>query len=375
MSHTPATQGPLIPFVRPYFEAESTLWDTLRQALHRGQVTNHGPLVQSLERAAAEWLNCDAISAVATGSAGLLLGAHALNLRGTVVLPAFTYIATLNAVLHAGATPLFCDVEPGRWTLCPDALGELMAEHTVDGVVAVNAFGVPPNLAKIRALIDDRPLLYDNAHGFGTDVEGIRVGQQADVEVHSLHATKVLPALEGGLVRCAAPRVRERIEVLRNHGQTPDPLDSVAGFNAKLNEFSAAVALSNLSAFDGVLARRRAYCSTLRAGLKALGFGLQSIPSGVASSCQNLVVRCPGDRSAIAQRFFQAGVETRPYFGVMLHQLKRFEHPVSLPNTEALGPSVLALPLHSRMEDAVIDRILDAAKGAVTPLPTADASD
>ena len=354
-------EPPLLPVIRPVVEADDLLWERLRTSLATGQLTNDGPLVRALEDQAANWLGCDAMRAVASGSAGLLVGAHALGVQGTVVLPSFTYIATLNAVQHAGWTPLFCDVDPEHWTLCPRALKTLMKTHRIDGVVAVNVFGVPPDLPAIRSLIGDRPLLYDNAHGFGTEAQGRRYGVEADVEVFSLHATKNLPSLEGGLVRCQTATLRESVSALRNHGKTADPLNSRLGFNAKMNEWSAALALSSLAVVDATLERRRTYLFRLREALATAGFRVQAVPDGVTPSGQDFIVQCPGNRHLAQQHFLEHGIETRPYFGLNLHHLKRFtSHPV-LPVTEALNASVLAFPLHSRMAEQDLARIEVAA--------------
>jgi dTDP-4-amino-4,6-dideoxygalactose transaminase len=225
---------------------------------------------------------------------------------------------------------------------------------------------VPPDLPAIRSLIGDRPLLYDNAHGFGTEIHGERYGAEADIEVFSLHATKVLPSLEGGLVRCKSTAMRELVSALRNHGKTADPLNSHLGFNAKMNEWSAALALSSLAAVDATLERRRTYLFRLREALANAGFTVQALPDGVTPSGQDLVVRCSGNRQHVQQHFLAHGIETRPYFGVNLHQLSRFSsHPV-LAITEALNASVLAFPLHSRMTEKELSR-LEVAAAALQP--------
>jgi dTDP-4-amino-4,6-dideoxygalactose transaminase len=355
----------VIPVICPKIETDETLWRRLRASIQTGQLTNNGPLVQQLETQAAVTLEQGPIHAVSSGSMGLLVAAHAIGPLKTVVLPSFTYIATLNAVQLAGWTPLFCDVDPHTWTLCPKALASLMCKQRVDGVVAVNVFGVPPDLRGIRDLIGDSPLLYDNAHGFGTVVDGVRTTAHADIEVFSLHATKTLASLEGGLVRCSTESLDQAVRALRNHGKTDDPLNPLIGFNAKMNEWSAALALSSLNQIEAVLARRQHYWSRLRGALETAGFGVQAVPASVTPNGQDLVLTCT-NRDAVQRRFSELGIETRPYFGLNLHQLRRFNNPPALPVTERLNETVLALPMHSRMSEETLERI-ETAIGANGP--------
>jgi dTDP-4-amino-4,6-dideoxygalactose transaminase len=324
----------VIPVICPKIETDETLWRRLRASIQTGQLTNNGPLVQQLETQAAVTLEQGPIHAVSSGSMGLLVA-------------------------------LFCDVDPHTWTLCPKALASLMCKQRVDGVVAVNVFGVPPDLRGIRDLIGDSPLLYDNAHGFGTVVDGVRTTAHADIEVFSLHATKTLASLEGGLVRCSTESLDQAVRALRNHGKTDDPLNPLIGFNAKMNEWSAALALSSLNQIEAVLARRQHYWSRLRGALETAGFGVQAVPASVTPNGQDLVLTCT-NRDAVQRRFSELGIETRPYFGLNLHQLRRFNNPPALPVTERLNETVLALPMHSRMSEETLERI-ETAIGANGP--------
>src|SRR5262249_16724854 len=150
----------------------------------------------------ASYLGVDDCVVVSSGSAALFLATRALGLNGAkVVLPSFTFIATLNALLLAGLTPVFCDIEPDTWTLSPTQLRQLLAvDRAIRLVVPVNVFGVPPDLHAIRRVVDEDEtvLVLDNAHGFGTDWDGNAPTPLA--QTYSFHATKVLPAVEGGAV-------------------------------------------------------------------------------------------------------------------------------------------------------------------------------
>jgi dTDP-4-amino-4,6-dideoxygalactose transaminase len=306
---------------------------------------------------------------VSSGSAALTLAIHALGIPAgsRAVLPAFTFIATLNVLVQAGVTPLFCEVEPDTWTLSPAHLRELLASDPgIRLVVPVNVFGVPPDLPAIRQVMEGSgaTLLLDNAHGVGTEQHDARWASEAAVQTFSFHATKVLPAGEGGAVVAADPHLGAEMKRLRNHGIAKDPLASSSGYNAKMSELHAAVALRSLAGLDEALARRREYAHRIRRVLVeecADWCVAQRIPEGVRSNFQNLGVVCrpeTGHGVAAVQAALDAqGIETRRYFYPPLHQLPAYRGRFALPVTDHVGATILCLPLYSRMEPAVLQRI------------------
>lgn len=362
-----------VPFVRPCLEVNPDLLDTVSGALTSGRVTNFGSLTTRFEKELAAWLGRDRSVVLSSGSFALLLGLRALELaQGSVVLPSFTYLSTLSAVVNAGFRPVFCDIVPDRWTMCPGHLERILAsEKDVRAVIPVNVYGVPPDLERIADLCRARgvAIVYDNAHGFGTVYNGRQVFPDADVQTCSLHATKVLPAVEGGLVVCRDDMVLERVRSLANHGFADNPLDSGFGFNAKMSELHAAVGLNSLAGLPDALARRRAYAARLRQVLEAEGeskFGLQSLPADAQVNNQNLAVLCrfaaKAGIDAVIKAFASHGVEARRYFWPPLHHLRMFEGRFSLPVTDQVSAQLVCLPLHSRMDESTLVRVEQAIR-------------
>ncbi len=362
-----------VPWVRPVFEVDETLISDIRVALSTGRVTNNGPHLLDFERRLASYLGVEDCVAVSSGSAALLLATRTLGINGAkAVLPSFTFMATLNAIVHGGMTPVFCDIEPDTWTLSPTHLSQLLAaDPTIRLVVPVNVFGVPPDLTAIRRLLEGTAvtLMLDNAHGVGTEQEGVRCAPEPLLQTYSFHATKTLPAVEGGAVVASDPRLLADIRRLRNHGIASDPLASTPGFNVKMSELHAAVALRSLQSLDAALARRRQYATRLRRVLSeecAAAFTAQRIPDSIHSNFQNLGVLYrggkPEDVTAIQAMLATDGIETRRYFWPPLHDLEAYRGRSSLPVTDAVARAVLCLPLHSRMEPEVLERIAGALR-------------
>jgi dTDP-4-amino-4,6-dideoxygalactose transaminase/nucleoside-diphosphate-sugar epimerase len=376
LAAAPAPEArPLVPLVRPWFEPDAELLEAYRAALESGRVSNHGPQVRRFEEEAAAWLGVEQAVAVANGADGLLLAVKALGLSsGKVVLPAFTYIATLAAFVENGLEPIFCDVDPARWTLDPDALGEVLErERGVAAVAPVNVYGVPPDLARIAALAEaaGAALIYDNAHGVGTEQGGRRAPVEPRVQMLSLHATKVLPAIEGGLVLSPDARLLEELRRLRNHGLvTTNVHTSSPGYNAKLDELRAATGRHSLRRLDAALARRRGYAARLRAFLEGCGgaYQVQRVPDGVTSNFQNLAVLCRAAErvglEAVIGEWQRHGVEARRYFYPPLHELQRYRGRFALPVTERVCAGLICLPMHARMEEIELRTVEEAAARA-----------
>ncbi len=369
----PPPSEPRIPYVRPRFDADAALTATMRRSLDSGVVTDEGPEACAFEAECAAWLSAPLAIATSNGTTALTLAALALGVRGPVAMPSFTYVATEAALRLAGATPVYCDITRDRWTLDPDALEALLAaRRDVRAVVAVNVYGVPPDLPRIAALCRRAgvPLLYDDAHGFGTEVGGRRFTDEADVTAYSLHATKVMPAVEGGLAITKDAALAAEIRRLRRHGIADDILATTPGLNGRLDELRAAVGRHSLRGLDGALARRRAYADQLRASIALAGelFELQHTPDDVASNHQNLavLVRDAGlvASGAITAHFDALGIGTRRYFYPALHTLPGAVAERPLPVTERVAASVLCLPLHSRMDARTLARVQDAVARA-----------
>ncbi|GEM_PF-226836 len=369
-AHPAATLG----FVRPQVEPDSDLLDTITAALQSGQLTNRGTVLRDFEGSLASYLGASEVMATSSGSGALLLATLALAPRGKAIMPAFTYIATLNCAVWAGLEPVFCDIDPHTWTMCPDSLRRTLAAHPdASLVVPVNVYGTPPDLGAIRAVCDESSavLLYDNAHGVGTERDGARLDPHVDIQVFSLHATKILPAVEGGFVSARDPALMAELRRLCNHGLDSDLRRSKPGFNFKMSELHAAVGRHSLRQLPGALQRRRTYAKRLRAAIElAAAFTNQALPDGVRSNHQNLAVLAPegADLDAVSGEFKRHGVGSRRYFWPPLHELQDYEGRFNLPVTDAVCARLLCLPMWSRMDDAVLARVESAISATSTSL-------
>ena len=330
----------------------------------------HALLVERLERYLGPGVSC---VPVANATLGLMVALRAMAgsapRRREVLMPSFTFAATVDAVLWAGLQPVFVDVEPHGWHLDPVALEAALRvrSSTVGAVFAASTFGTPPPLAVRRAWERAASeagvaLLVDSAAGFGaTDEGGARLARQGDAEVFSFHATKPFAVGEGGLVTTCDPDLASRMRRLTNFGFDDGTVDEDVGLNAKLAEWPAATALAVLDGYAEVLTARRRAAERMLAALEPLGFERQCGADGAAWQFVSVLAPSIGIREAALERGRREGVEMRTYFSVPLHHMPAFASaPLAgdLRRTEELASRVLSLPMANDISDADIDAIV-----------------
>jgi dTDP-4-amino-4,6-dideoxygalactose transaminase len=316
---------------------------------------------------------------VANATAGLMAAIAALvpglddGGPGEVLLPSFTFAATIQAAIWSGLQPRLLDVAPDHWHLDPAALENQLArrDRPVSLVLAVTAFGTPPppevSARWVAACASaDVPLIVDAAAGFGAvAADGVPVGALGDADVVSFHATKPFAIGEGGAVFCRDATVLERIERATNFGLGPDGQATMQrGLNAKMSELHAATALAALDRFDVVLESRRASAADIVGSAGRVAFQAESgrstwqfVPAAFTDASA---------RSAAAERC-RGLIEVRRYYRP-LHLMAPFQAFPSgaggLGVTEDLAARVLCLPMADDLspgERSAIASILQAS--------------
>jgi dTDP-4-amino-4,6-dideoxygalactose transaminase len=338
----------------------------------------HVELVQRLETYVGGGARC---VPVANATLGLMVALRALQRerahgRPLVLLPSFTFAATVDAVLWCGLTPVFVDVAPGHWHLCPDALDAALEQRPeqVAVVLACSTFGTaPPTAVTDRWTAACRrhgaSLLVDTAAGFGSlDDHGNPLGRQGDAEVFSFHATKPFAIGEGGAVFTADAVLRDRMVSLCNFGFGPTrEVDEDAGINAKLPEIAAATALAVLDRYDGILSARRGSARRMREQLASHGFEFQQ--GGDRSTFQFVPTLAPdaATRDRVLRLAADRQIELRTYFSPPLHLMRAFrdiERADALATTDDLSRRTLSLPMANDLDHDAQERIVEALRAA-----------
>jgi perosamine synthetase len=368
-----------IAFSRPSMgEAEAL---AAADAVRSGWIVG-GPRLAAFEQRFA--VLCGAAHAVGVSSwttgAALVLHAWGIGPGDEVLVPSLTFIATVNVVRHAGAQPVFVDVDPRTYNIDVADAARKVTRRT-KAIMPVDQLGLPCDIDAVNALAREHGLhvLDDAACAAGSRNAGRPVGSLAEAAVFSLHARKVITTAEGGMIVTDDAAFAARLRMLRHqgmslsdfarHGMRPTEFEQYPeiGFNYRITDVQAAIGLCQLDRLPEFLACRRASAERYtRALANHPLIRPPHVPHGLQPNWQSyqVVCRTPGAaaRNAIMDRLFEAGIPTRR--GVMASHREAPYAPLGarLPVTEQLADSTLQLPMHSDLTAAQQARVLDALR-------------
>jgi dTDP-3-amino-3,4,6-trideoxy-alpha-D-glucose transaminase len=375
-------RGPVVPFVG-LARQHVALSDQLRGAFARVVGTDAfilGTEVESFEREFADYCGARECVGVASGTAALALALLAAGIGpgDEVVVPAHTFIASALGVLHAGATPVFCDVQRDTGLIDPDRIHEVLGPRTA-AVIAVHLYGQACDMDRVGTVARQRGLFVveDAAQAHGASYDGRPVGSLADAAAFSFYPSKNLGALgDGGAVCTSDAALAERVGQLRNLGQRAKGEHLVIGFNERLDGLQAALLRVKLPHLDGWNAARRAHAARLRAGLPCELVALGERP-GSPCVYHLFPIRHPA-RDRLAQLLRSDGVSVGLHYTPAVHRhpalagLLAGALPGELPESEAWAREELSLPMFPELEQDEVERTIAACAAACSALERAD---
>jgi dTDP-4-amino-4,6-dideoxygalactose transaminase len=342
-----------------------------------------GPRVAAFERAFADRVGAGHGVAVSSCTTALHLALHVLGLRpgDEVVVPSFSFIASTNAVLYAGATPVFADVDPLTGNLTPETV-EAVRTPATRAVMAVHQAGVPADVDGLRAALDPHGivLVEDAACAAGSVYRDRPVGAGAGLAAWSFHPRKLLTTGEGGMVTTDDEQLAVRLRRLREHGMSVSAADRHAtgrstaesylevGFNYRMTDIQAAVGIVQLGKLDALVVQRRELADRYHSLLADVpGTRAVADPPWGRTNYQSFWVELLADypvaRDDVLLAMNAEGISPRR--GIMAAHLEPAyaDHPhVPLPVTERLTARTLVLPLHHLLTDADQERIVSVLR-------------
>ncbi|WP_448074041.1 DegT/DnrJ/EryC1/StrS family aminotransferase [Georgenia yuyongxinii] len=296
-----------------------------------------------------------------------------------VVVPSFSFIATANAVVYAGARPVFADVDPVTGNLTRESVEMVLTDRT-RGVIAVDQGGVPVDLLEIRTLCDPLGIVVveDAACGAGSTYRSRPVGAGADIAAWSFHPRKILTTGEGGMLTTPNEEWAARARRLREHAMSVSAADRHAsvlapaedyeeiGFNYRMTDLQAALGIVQLGRLPEVVARRRELAGVYAAAIAAVP-GLRAVadPPWGACNYQSFWVEVrpeyPLDRDGLLAHLASTGISARRGIMAAHRQPAYAGHAdVPLPVTEHLTDTTLILPLFHQMTPSQQERVVNA---------------
>jgi dTDP-4-amino-4,6-dideoxygalactose transaminase len=363
--------------------------EAVAAVLRSGWLTT-GARVQELEEAVAAYTGAAHAVAVNSGTAALHLSLLAAGVGpgAEVITTPLTFCATVNAILHTGATPVFADIDLATMNLDPAAVGAALTSRTA-AVLPVHYAGRPAAMGAFRAMADRHGLrlVEDAAHAFGAAIGSTRVGAIGDLTAFSFHAVKNLTTGEGGMVTTESAAWAKRMRVMALHGLSADawaryagsgPLHYEvveAGFKYNMMDLQAAIGLQQLTRFDAFEGHRRAIWTRYADGLADLPLVLPAPAEPGTTHAHHLFTilvdraRCGRSRDELAAALRERGISTSVHF-TALHLHRFYAERLGcargqFPRAESVSDRTLSLPLSAGTTLAGADRVIDVLRELV----------
>lgn len=330
-----------------------------------------GPNVQALEKEAAAYLGVQHAVACASGTDALHLALRAagIGVGDEVITPAFTFIATAEAISYVGATPVFVDIDPRTFNLDPKLVEAAITPRT-RAVLPVHLFGQPAALDPFRDICRKHNLflIEDCAQSFGAEYQGRMTGGFGLAGCFSFFPSKNLGCYgDGGLVTTNNEDVARELLVLRNHGSRQRYHHAVIGYNSRLDEIQAAILRVKLKHIAEYNKLRRRNAHLYNEGLKGLAL-TTPYEDGVGVHVYHQYTLLLDGRDRVQKALSDAGIASAVYYPIPLHRQEVYRDLLagtSLPVTEKIAEQVLSLPMYPELSAEQIQHICQVIAGAL----------
>lgn len=362
---------PLLPAMEDYIKEIKDIWATK-------WLTNMGAKHNELEEKLRDILKVPNAQLFNNGTIALLTAIKALDLPygSEVITTPFTFAATPHCISWNGLKPIFCDIEPNTMTIDADKIERLITPNT-SAILGVHVYGFPCDVKKIDAIAKKHNLkvIYDAAHAFSTEIDGVGIGNLGDITMFSFHATKLFNTIEGGCLTYKNPELVKKICNLRNFGIQSEELVESVGINGKMNEFCAAMGLENLKIYKEEQEKRKQIKAIYDEKLsKVKGIRIPQMPENTTNSYQYYPIviedEYPLTRDELYEKFKTMDILTRKYFYPACHDYECYKNDITVKTarlrvTDDLKMRVLCLPFYGDLTKEIAEKICESIEVAI----------
>lgn len=371
------TQIPFIDLQAQQKKIRPQIEKRLQDVLDHGKYIM-GPEVFELEARLADYVGVKHCISVSSGTDALLMALMAYDVGpgDAIFTTPFTFVATAEVVSLLGATPVFVDIDPQTYNICPEALEVAIAKLAEDkenglipkGVIPVDLFGLPADYDSINEIArrSDLFVLEDAAQGLGGSYKGRQSCSLADIAATSFFPAKPLGGYgDGGAIFLSDDAIAEKLCSIRVHGQGADKYENVRiGMNGRLDTLQAAVLLPKLEIFPEEILERQRVAETYTRLLQNIeGILPPAVPTGLSSAWAQYSI-LTGQREHLQHSLKEQGIPTAIYYPKPLHLQKAFSslgHRIGdFPLSENVANRIMSLPMHPNLDERIIERICEA---------------
>lgn len=351
-----------IPVYQPWLcgNEEQYVLDCIRS----NWISSKGSYITKFEEQFAATIATRHAISVCNGTVALHVALAALGIGpgDEVIVPTFTYIAPVNAVVYCGATPVFVDSDLQTWQIDPDDVYRRIGPRT-KAIIAVHLYGHPAPMDALTALAREHGLflIEDCAEAFGARYQHRHVGTFGDIATFSFYGNKTITTGEGGMVVTSDDMLAERVRRLKGQGLAPyrEYWHDIIGYNYRMTNIAAAIGLAQLENASLFLERKRAIANRYRQLLEGTPLVFQLEAPEVVHSwwMVSVLTSTAHDRDLLRSHLRTAGIETRPTF-YPVHTMPMYSHRYERHrNAESLGLRGINLPSYPALTHEQIDEI------------------
>ncbi|MCP8304290.1 MAG: DegT/DnrJ/EryC1/StrS family aminotransferase [archaeon] len=365
----------MIPINEPLISEEERV--EVMRVLDSGRLTDSslegGFMVKEFEKIFANFVGVKYAVAVNSGTSALLASLLSLDVGygDEVLMPSFTFVATANAVLVAGARPVFVDIDLNDYTIDISDL-ERKINKRCKAVIPVHLYGHPANMDPIIELAREHDLfvIEDAAQSLGASYKGRQTGAIGDLGCFSFYPTKVITCGEGGAITTDDEDLYIKLKMVRNHGIVNDYNSEVLGLNLRMPEIGAALIKAQMKRINSFLEVRRKNAERLSESLDGLeGMKLPREKEGCVHNWYLYTIFVEKNRDEVLESLNKRGVGATAYYRTPVHKTDLYTRlgygNISLPNTILASEHVASLPVHPGLADSDLSVITSSIREAI----------
>ncbi len=352
-----------IPIYQPYLKGNESKY--VNDCLESNWISSKGKYVSKFEQSVESYIGDISATSCSNGTVALHLAMLSLNIGpdDEVIVPTFTYIASVNAIRYVGAKPVFVDCDIDNWNISADLISKKITNKT-KAIMCVHLYGVPIDIDPIIELAckHNIKVIEDCAEAFGSFYNKDHVGKKSDISTLSFFGNKTITTGEGGMVFSKDPKLINKVKILKNQAvsETIPYWHDIIGYNYRLTNISSAIGLAQIENIENILKIKKNIADSYKNYLEHHGVTFQKIPKNSSSSFWLVVARFKSKkiRKAVSKNLETSNIETRPAFPLIseMPPYTRFSDE-SYENSKKISDTSLCLPSYPDLSDKDIEHI------------------